>query len=315
MRRICPVIVLLCLLCGCKGRQGSASPAPSYRPFPRAMVNASGQDAVEHMMLHYWDSFTDTTVLYASDSLAINGVRNDDAEAALGAFATFVQQIPHEVALQAMENFYSRIDAFQRVFPQANMFEKMVAFTSRYFYDPNSPVRDESLYLPFVSRLAGSDLVDPGLHMAYEWDARMCSLNLPGTPAADFPFTDTAGRIRTLYSIKADYTLLIFGNPDCTACRELMEVMESIPEISALIESGRLKVVDIYIDGEVDLWKEHIPEYPATWLNGYDHTMTIRDNLVYDVRALPSLYLLDARKTVLRKDAPEDRILNDLVQL
>ena len=43
------------------------------------------------------------------------------------------------------------------------------------------------MYLPFVSRLGRSDLVEKGLRAGYEWDARMCALNRVGTPAAALP--------------------------------------------------------------------------------------------------------------------------------
>ena len=115
--------------------------------------------------------------------------------------------------------------------------------------------------------------------------------------------------------MKAEYVLLVFGNPDCTACRELVESMSSVPEISALEASGRLKVVDIYIDQEIDLWKERMASYPKYWIIGYDPDYVIRQDIIYDVRAVPSIYLLDKDKTVLLKDAPENVALEVLAAL
>ena len=166
-----------------------------------------------------------------------------------------------------------------------------------------------------MKALSSSPLVKEDLRGGYAWDARLCALNLPGTKAADFRFIDTAGRTRTLHSVKAEYVLLVFGNPDCTACRELVESMSSVPEISALEASGRLKVVDIYIDQEIDLWKERMASYPKNWINGYDPDYVIRQDLIYDVRAVPSIYLLDKDKTVLLKDAPENVALEVLAGL
>ena len=82
---------------------------------------------------------------------------------------------------------------------------------------------------------------------------------------------------------------------------------EGSQDLSAAIASGELKVVDIYIDKDIDAWKEHIPQYPASWINGYDPDFVIRTDLVYDVRAVPSLYLLSADKTVLLKDATTEQ--------
>jgi hypothetical protein len=91
--------------------------------------------------------------------------------------------------------------------------------------------------------------------------------------------------------------------------------MSSTPQIAALSDSGRLQVVDIYIDQDIDDWRAHIPEYPAAWINGYDHGYIIRTDLLYNVRGIPSLYLLDASKTILMKDAVEGEVLTALMNL
>jgi hypothetical protein len=79
------------------------------------------------------------------------------------------------------------------------------------------------------------------------------------------------------------------------------------------VDAGRLKVVDVYIDQEIDDWKAHIADYPADWINGYDQDYTIRTDLVYNIRAIPSIYLLDRDKTVLMKDAPQEKVLGALL--
>jgi hypothetical protein len=184
----------------------------------------------------------------------------------------------------------------------------MVALTTRYLYDPNSPVRSEDLYLPFVRALAESELIDPDYRERYAWDARNCALNQTGSVAADFTFIDTSGKRRTLHSIKAEKLLLIFGNPDCQACKEIVETLESVPQLEQLISSGTLKVIDIYIDEDIELWKSKSASYPAKWINGYDPNYVIRGDLIYNIRAVPSVYLLDADKRVVLKDCPTERI-------
>ena len=140
-------------------------------------------------------------------------------------------------------------------------------------------------------------------------------MNRPGSPAPDFAFTDLRGQVKTLYGIRSDYTVLIFGNPDCTACRQLMTAFREAPALAGGIESGRLKVVDIFIDEDVAAWKAAGDSYPKEWINGYDHQRRIEGDRIYAVRAIPSIYLLDKDKTVLLKDAPEDRLMEKLSRL
>mgnify|MGYP002527024690 FL=1 len=44
------------------------------------------------------------------------------------------------------------------------------------------------------------------------------------------------------------------------------------------------------------------------WINGYDKKQTIEQNNLYDLKAIPTLYLLDKDKTVLLKDVTTKEI-------
>ena len=92
-------------------------------------------------------------------------------------------------------------------------------------------------------------------------------------------------------------------------------MIESSPEISALEKSGRLAVVNVYIDQEIDKWKSFAADYPSEWICGYDHNYIIRTDVTYNVRAIPSLYLLDCQKRVLLKDAPQDKVFERLTEI
>ena len=68
-----------------------------------------------------------------------------------------------------------------------------------------------------------------------------------------------------------------------------------------MIEQRRLTILAIYPDKELDEWHKH--SLPATWIDAYDKGCQIEEQRLYDLRAIPSLYLLDARKRVLVKDS------------
>jgi hypothetical protein len=58
-----------------------------------------------------------------------------------------------------------------------------------------------------------------------------------------------------------------------------------------------------------------MPIYPDRWYNGFDPDLAIRGESLYNVRAIPSLYLLDKEKVVLMKDAPEKKVFDYLNRL
>ena len=115
--------------------------------------------------------------------------------------------------------------------------------------------------------------------------------------------------------MKGTFTLLFFSNPGCTACKEIVDELNSAPFVSAMLAEGFLSVVNVYIDEDIDAWRDYQEIYPKEWYNGYDPSFSIRSNLSYSVRAIPSLYLLDSEKNVIMKDAVEQNVFAYLAGL
>lgn len=309
MRKSVVILLALGLVLGCGPRK--KAPAPLERLFPGTDVPLMISDPAERLLWktqHFWDGFTAPDSLYFCDSLTVNGVWAEELERQAGYYITLLEQLPPEEGIRCVEHFFAQVSAFQEVHPDGPVFQKVTELIARYLYDPNSPVRSEELYQPYAAALAASPLVEPLEQQRYEREARLCGLNRPGTAAADFCFIDSAGRRRTLYGIQARLLLLIFGNPDCQACRDIQAELSGNQMLSNAISSGELKVVSVYIDEDIGKWKEHAGEYPTTWINGYDPDYVIRTDLLYHVRAIPSVYLLSEDKTVLLKDCTTERL-------
>ena len=117
-----------------------------------------------------------------------------------------------------------------------------------------------------------------------------------------------------LYNIKADYLLLFFYNPDCHACQEITRQMESSFLINEFSKSNKLKILAVYPDEDLDAWKEHVSVMPKDWINSYDKSVSLKNDEIYDLKAIPTLYLLNKEKKVLLKDATFQQIENYLSQ-
>lgn len=308
------ILASAAVLSACAARASKAV-IRQERSFPMIAVPSTITDIpsrIEYTTEHFWDRFLSLDTTFVCDSVLVNGITQAELEQAMGNWAYIAGMAPVSSGRNGAEALYHKLESFSQAFSDTVVASSVIPLVEKYLYDPNSPVRNEDVYQRFADLLSRSSLVDEGRRMTYAYDAGMAALNSVGTPAADFRFTDTEGRIRSLYGIKADYLLLIFGNPGCGACKELMDAISSDGHISSLIASGRLKVADIYIDNEVDDWKSHINEYPAAWINGYDHLFSIRTDRTYHIRAIPSMYLLDASKKVILKDANQEVVLSRL---
>ena len=312
MKRITGILLAVLLLASCGGRAAKTPAQPARRAFPEVEIPAmitQAEDRVDYMVNHQWDKFTDTSAVYFCDSLTVNGVALQDLEGQMGLFSTLLQNVPIQTAKGAVARLFARAEAFGRRYPESNLFPKMAELADKYFYDPNSPVRCEDLYGVYAALLAESELVEEAYKPKHRYDAEMCAKNPIGSVATDFPFTDARGKVHTLHGIRADYTLLIFGNPGCNACRELMEQMEQMPRVTQAIAEGRLKVVDVFIDPEIDDWMAQASDFPKNWICGYDHRLAVTNDRIYNVRGIPSIYLLDRDKNVLLKDAPQENVM------
>ena len=308
---LCLAAVALAAGCGQRS-QGSASPAPApVRDFPMVQVPGvytDGQDRQAYATEHFWDRFFSDAKGYRCDSSTVCGVSRERLEEIFATYVTILGQQDINAGRKGMERLFEQVEACQKADSLSNAYQAFAEIAGHYLYDPNSPLRNEDLYQPYAARLAAGALTDPALAPARAFEARICALNAVGTPAADFRFTDFAGRSRRLYDIRADYTLLFFSNPGCEACKGIINTLQTLPSLPGLISSGRLAVVNVYIDEDLAAWREYQGVYPKEWYNGYDPTYTIRQDLLYSVRAIPSLYVLDKDKRVILKDAPEERV-------
>lgn len=306
-------VILCLLLVSCGGKKAGSSVGSEVirqmPPVPSApSVVTDGGKAVEYMVSHFWDEFLEGN--YLCDSTHVNGVAAEDVETALGKYLTLLEgYCRRDFALKEMSSFFEKVEGYSSGHPSSNVFSFFEKVVPKYLYDPNSPVRDEDLYLPYVSGLAESKLVSDDMKPAYGHDAAMCALNQVGTKAADFSFTDLSGKKHTLHGVKADYTLLMFTNPGCDACHEVIESIKANAIIPKLVKDGTLAVVNVYIDLEREKWQALAKEYPTEWYNGYDQDFAIRQDLTYNVRGIPSLYILDHDKNVIMKDAPTDKAI------
>ncbi len=312
--RINILLVLAVMLSGC----GQNRKAEEFKPLPFPEVSIPGmmtdsQDVTEYLAMNCWNGLTDPSREYPCDSSMVSGVAKGEVEQVFANWAYMLDALPRDRADKAIEKIYDKALACERKDSSSNVFETFTDLFGRYFYDPNSPVRNEDNYHVFVKRLASYEGLDSAMKGKYEFEARMTGMNRTGTVAADFRFSDKRGKMYTLHGIKAPMTLLFFSNPGCEACLSIIEVLKGEPRIAEMISDGSLAVLNIYIDEDLQAWKDYMPVYPEEWYNGFDPDLVLRNDSIYNVRAIPSLYLLDKDKRVILKDAPENRLFQELI--
>ena len=257
------------------------------------------EQKMEYMREHYWDKFdfADTTFVNQIDSTKM-----------LTAFAVYATgYIPDSLAYKYMPRLMQRASTSKRMYTYFLMLAEGV------LHDPNSPLRNDEKYIPVLESAVQSSLLDEYERMPYEYDLEIARQNRIGRTANDFTYTLPSGRTATLHNIKADYTVIFISNPGCPMCREVKEQITTSPMLQELIERKELKVLVIYPDTDLEAWREHLQDYPASWINGYDADQRIDKERLYDLKAIPALYLLDKQKRVMAKDCTDVAYIEKLL--
>ena len=237
---------------------------------------------------HYWDNFdfADTLWTTKADSM-------DMMKAYVAYLVNFVNPIDQAPIRKLM----------QRASVSKPMFEYFVSISEKVLHDPNSPYRSDELYIAVLEAQLESPHLDKYEKMAPQYDLRIVSQNRINQPANDFDYTVKSGKTYNLYSLKNDFVIVYINNPGCAMCRDITEALKQSQIISALQKEGRLQVLAIYPDENLDEWNKYYADMPKEWINSYDKGCLIGRGYLYNIGAIPALYLLNKDKIVLVKDS------------
>lgn len=251
---------------------------------------------------HFWDEMDFSKSKYALDDTFMEQ-----------AFSNYASVLP---LAEADSLTYYFTDLLDRAWVDKRSFDKLADVATLYLYETDSPVYDENLYRPFVEAiLAKPARLDAAQRVTYEYRLSMLRKNMEGSVPSDFAFVDRKGNEQTLHSLmNGKTTLLIFYDPDCEDCHRTMAILDSEPEIKALLESGRLCVLAVTdIDAKIR-WRDTAGSIPAGWIDACEVT-GIMDKEIYEIRHTPTFYLISAGGKVVLKDKPLGTILGELLKL
>lgn len=177
--------------------------------------------------------------------------------------------------------------------------------------DPSSPYRDEERYISFLNEFLAGDSLPEAVRLRAEERLRRASLNRKGAIAADFRYIDRDDATRSLHTTRGKNILLIFYDPECGHCTDILRYLADAPSLNKAIADGSLTVLAIYAEGKRDIWDSTKVAMPANWTVGYDLTGVL-DRDLYDLPAMPYPFLLDSTYRVLLKDPTPARLLSRL---
>lgn len=123
---------------------------------------------------------------------------------------------------------------------------------------------------------------------------------LIGKTAPEMILLDTLQNPVSLHSIKSDYTLIYFWDPNCSHCKKETPLLRDF----YLKEKGlhNLEVYAVCMDTSWKDMKQYIRKNELSWINvnGF-YSMTPDFRELYDVHSSPVMFLLDRNKKIIAK--------------
>jgi hypothetical protein len=146
--------------------------------------------------------------------------------------------------------------------------------------------------------------------------------NLIGQPAANLEMVDSAGALRPLYGVSANYTIVCFWDPTCSHCKEVVPRLDSM--YKAKWKAEGVKIYGVMVDGGKDQWIQFIKDHNLSeWTHVYEtkeHQEATEKagqpgfRQLYDVYQTPTLYLLDKDKRIIAKKLSYEQ-LDEVINL
>jgi hypothetical protein len=285
VKSYCRIGICVCFLLGifaCKNKPVE----PTEPPMKQA----------NRIVQHYWDNFnfSDTTLLRPAG----------EAERTFVKYSELLSYADPDYITQSIDSILTKAEAEE----SGKTYTHFLDLFEKYFYDPNSPLRDEEIYIPVLKYITNNPRMREIDKARPAYRLKMLLKNRMGETATDFTYTLPSGDQHRLYEIQTPYTLMMFYNPDCHACGEVIQALKASPMLSLLQQNKQVQILAFYPDKDLQIWKKHWRDIPQNWINGYDQGTRLRDEDIYDLKAIPTLYLLDKDKKVLLKDVDIPRL-------
>lgn len=264
-----------------KGNENIGQARLSELPLPDVPNNITDpSERASYAVSHFWDALD-----VADHSLSLDSAFMEQT------FANFVGLLPYApdgVWEEAIGTFVKRCAADPQVYDLA-------AYIARHYLDdPNSPMRNEELYIPFLRLFAADSSLSEAVRERSKFRLEQALKNRPGMKATDFRMVMRDGRNTTLLRELGDTTIVLFYDYDCEHCKE------TVGRLQDPATGIRFPIMAVEATEEREGWDATKGDMPAGWKVGF--ATEPLDGESYYFPALPSVYLLSGDGTVIVKD-------------
>jgi len=256
---------------------------------PDFAPNKDGSKDTVSLYYYYKDHFFDNVNL-KDDRLLFTPVFHPRLE---NFFTKMILQIPDSITKEA-----DKIIA--QLKPGSEMFKYVVWWITNH-YETSKIMGMDAVFVHMVQNYYTKEKafwVDDTQLFKIQERARILSPILVGKKVKNLVMADEKGAFRSLYDVKANYTVLYFWDPDCGHCKKVT------PKLKQYYDSVKGKGIQVYAvctEVEMEKWRNFIKEYSLDWINVADPELRNNFRADFDITSTPQIFLLDQNKNIIAK--------------
>ena len=240
--------------------------------------------------LHFWDDLDFTDTISTSNR------------------ALMEQNFVNFITILSLSDERTQEEAVNLLMGKAKINQKaldmLTSIADDYLDNPNSPMRSEDLYIVFLRQRIEDINQNEAVRLRAEDRLEAVMKNRPGDIAADFEYIDRESKKKmSLFTtpVGSEGMFVVFYDPDCSHCKEILGSIRSDEKLNTLIAEGRVTVLAVDVKDDRNAWDESKNSMPSNWIVGFNSDGII-DREAYSLPALPSVYVLSPDYRVIGKD-------------
>lgn len=265
-------------------------PLPSVPPTLRTVPERAA-----YVLAHFWDGmdFRDT-------------LRSRNRAFMEQHFADFLSLFPH-ADTAALAPAVHRL--MVRAESDRTAYGLLAEMAEKYLYEWASPMVNEEYFILFLEELVRTPMGSQAEKARAVSLLEVAKKNRRGSVAADFTYLSGDGKKHTLHGTACRRLLMVFYDPDCAHCWEVLAEIAADAVLDEEFRTGRLTLLAVDAEGDRSAWTLTRDRLPDEWLVGFDADGAIHSRALYVMPSMPALYLLDGDKRVLLKDTTLEAIV------
>ena len=173
-------------------------------------------------------------------------------------------------------------------------------------YSNEAVLQSDEAYMLFINAILRSSKVKKSEKERYQRQAMKINGNQIGAQLPGVSLKGVDGKSINIDNIKAATIIVAFIDPECDDCNIARLRLSTNVALNSIIDGEKLALVCIYPGPYSKEWAAEASTYSDKWIVAASEDADER----FDLRQMPTIYVLDADKKIVAKNVRAEDILN-----